>query len=225
MQTEDVSTEFLVKFWPWLEANRKRLVIVGVVLLVALFVWYYLKTSQEQRELAAGQAYTALQMIPAKTLSAQQLSDDYLKIAKDYSSTLAGQRAQLQAATVLFEAGRYADAQKQFQGFLDANAGSPLAATAKLGVAACQESQGKLDDALTAYRQLDTSYPDTAEGINANFSAGRVLELQGKLTDAVTAYQEIMRSPLSGSLASEAAARVAMIQSKLTAQKPAPAKS
>lgn len=225
MQTEDVSTEFLVEFWPWLEANRKRLIIIGVALLLVVFVWFYLKTSREQHELAAGQAYTQFQLNQTPTVPAQQVADGYLKIARDYSGTVAGQRAQLQAAAALFDAGRYADAQKQFENFMNANVGSPLAATAKLGLAACEESQGKLDEALDAYRQIDTSYPDTAEGINANFSVGRVLELQGKLTDAVAAYQEIMRSPQAGSLASEAAARVALIQSKLPAQKPATTKS
>lgn len=221
MQTQDVSTEFLVKFWPWLEANRKRLIIVGVAALVALFVWYYLKTSREQKELAAGQAYTQFQMNQPQTLPAQQVVDGYRNIAGQYSGTVAGERAELQAAATLFDAGRYADAQKQFENFVSANPGSSLMAMARLGVAACEESQGKLDEALSHYRQLDTSYPDTAAGVNANFSAGRILELQGKLSDAVTIYQEVVRSPLAGSLASEAANRAAMIQVKLAAEKPA----
>jgi predicted negative regulator of RcsB-dependent stress response len=221
MQTEDVSTEFMVKFWPWLEANRKRLVIAGVVALAVLFVWFYMKTSREQRELAAGQAYTQFQLDQPPTLATQQVVDGYLGIAKKYSGTVAAQRAELQAAATLFDAGRYADAQKQFEGFLRANAGGSLALMARLGVAACLESQGKLEEALSLYRQLQAGNPDTAEGINASFSMGRILELQGKLADAVTAYQQIMRSPLGGSLAQEAASRAAMLQTKLAAQKPA----
>lgn len=211
----------MVKFWPWWEANRKRLIIAGVALLVVLFVWYYLKTSREQRELSAGQAYTAFQLNQPPKPTAQQVVDGYLLIAKQYSGTIAAERASLQAAAVLFNATRYAEAQTQFQNFLSANPGSSMAATANLGVAACQESQGKLDEALSTYRQVSVSYPDTADGITAKFSAGRILELQGKLTDAVAAYQDVTRAPLAGSLASEAANRIAMIQAKLPAPKPA----
>lgn len=223
MQTEDVSTEFLLKFWPWLEANRKRLIIAGVVVLAVLFVWYYMKTSREQHELAAGQAYTQFQLNQPPTPATQQVVDGYLEIAKKYSGTVAAQRAELQAAVLLFDAGRYADAQKQFESFLGSNSGGSLAVAAKLGVAACQESQGKLDEALSLYRQLQASNPETSEGVNAALSIGRILELQGKFSDAVTAYQQIMRSPLAGSLAQEAASRAALLQTKLTAQKPAAA--
>lgn len=218
MRSDDLSTEFMIRFWPWFDANRKRLIVLGVVVLVALLVWFYLKTSQESHALAAGQAYTQFQLNQPKTESAQQVAEGYQNIARDYSGTLTAQRAQLQAAEILFSAGNYAAAQTQFENFLKANATSPLAGTARLGVGACQESQGKLADALATYRQVKTGYPSTAEGINANFSSARVLELQGKLADAISAYQEVMNSPLAGSLASEAANRAALLKVRLAAQ-------
>lgn len=218
MQSDDISTEFMLRFWPWFDANRKRLIALGVVVLVALLVWYYLKTSRESHTLAAGQAYTEFQLNQPKTESTQQVAEGYQNIAKEFAGTLTAQRAQLQAAEILFNAGNYAAAQTQFESFLKANATSPLAGTARLGVGACQESQGKLDDALATYRQVKTGYPSTAEGINANFSSARVLELQGKLANAISAYQEVMNSPLAGSLASEAASRAALLQVKLAAQ-------
>lgn len=218
MQADDISTEFMVRFWPWFDANRKRLIALGVVVLVALLVWYYLKTSQESHALAAGQAYSEFQLNQPKTESAQQVAEGYQKIAADYSGTLTAQRARLQAAEILFGAGQYAAAQTQFESFLKADATSPLAGTARLGVGACQESLGKLDDALATYRQVKTGFPSTAEGINANFSSARVLELQGKLANAISAYQEVMNSPLAGSLASEAANRVALLKVRLAAQ-------
>ena len=211
----------MFKFWPWFEANRKRLIGVGVVALAILFVWYYITSSRQQKEIAAGQAYTQFQLNQPPTSSAQQVADGYLHLAKEYAGTVAAQRAQLEAAAILFNADRYADAQKQFQSFLAGTAGGSLAATAKLGVAACQEAQGQLDAALSSYREVTTGYRDTTDAMAAKFSMGRILELQGKLADAVTSYKEVAQSQLAGSLASEAANRIALIQVKLAAQKPA----
>jgi len=59
------------------------------------------------------------------------------------------------------------------------------------------------------------------EVVAAKFAQGRVMELQGKLTEASAYYQEVARSPLAGSMASEAAQRIALIQVKLSAAKPA----
>jgi predicted negative regulator of RcsB-dependent stress response len=221
MQTQDAHADLLFRFWPWFEANRKRLVIAGVAALVLLFVWFFLTTQRREREVAAGQAYTQFQLNQSPTATAQQVVDGYLQMASKYAGTVAAQRAQLQAAAVLFNAARYPDAQAQFQNFLTANSGSLLAAPAKAGVAASLEAQGKLDEALAAYRAVTTGYPDSIEAITAKFSIGRVLELQGKLTEAVAAYQEVTRLPLAGSLASESAQRIALLQVKLPAAKPA----
>jgi predicted negative regulator of RcsB-dependent stress response len=221
MQTQDVSAEIAFKFWPWLEANGKRVVIAAVAVIVLFFVWFFISTQREQKEVAAGQAYTQFMMNQQTASSAQQVVDGYLQIAKQYDGTVAAQRAQLQAASVLFTGGRYADAQAQFQSFVTANAGSALVVTAKTGIAASLESQDKLDDALAAYRAVNTAYPDSNEAISAKFSVGRILELQGKLSEAVTAYQEVTRLPLAGSLAQEASQRIALLQVKIAAVKPA----
>lgn len=221
MQTQDVSAEIAFKFWPWLEANGKRLIIAAVAVVVAFFVWFFIATQREQKEIAAGQAYTQLILNQPASTPPQQVVDGYLKIAKDYDGTVAAQRAQLQAASALFVGGRYADAQAQFQNFVTANSGSALVATAKTGIAASLESQGKLDDALAAYRAVSTAYPDSNEALTAKFAVGRVLELQGKLSEAVTAYQEVTRLPLAGSLAQEAGQRIALLQVKIAAIKPA----
>ena len=82
--------------------------------------------------------------IPRNATASQQ-ADLYLKIAADYQGTSAGQRALLQGAAMLFAAGRYADAQTQFQKFLDAYPDSFFAAQAALGVATSLDAQGKTD--------------------------------------------------------------------------------
>ena len=211
MQTQDAPAEFLIKFWPWFEANRKRLVVTVVAAVVVLVIYYFITTQREQKAVDAGQAYTQLQLNMPPNPTVQQVADAFVQLAQKYSGTVAAERAQLQAAAVLFSAARYPDAQAQFQTFLGANKTSSLAPAAQLGVAACLEAQNKLDDAATAYRAVTKSYPDSSEALPAKFSLGRVLEAQGKLTEATACYQEVTRSPLAGSLVSEAAQRLSQI--------------
>jgi len=220
MQTQDAPAEIIFKFWPWFEANRKRLAIAGAVVAVLVLAWFYISARQQQAVVDAGQAYTQFQLDMPPTPNVQQVVDGYLLVASKYPGTLAGQRARLEACATLFSAGRYADAQAQFQGFLAAETASPLAAQARLGIAASLEAQGKLDEALAAYRSA-AGKPGSPEAIAAKFALGRVLELQGKLAEAVNAYQETLREPLAGSMANEAGQRIALLQAQLVPAKPA----
>jgi predicted negative regulator of RcsB-dependent stress response len=220
MQSQDVSAEFLIKFWPWFEANRNRLIGIVLVAGVILLGWYYVTTQRAQKAVDAGQAYTALQLNPPANPTAQQVADEFMQVAGKYSGTVAAQRAQLQAASVLFGDGRYAEAQALFKKILEANHGSPLAAEARMGVAASLEAQNQPGLAETEYRAVETSYPDSSEVLPAKFALARVLESEGKFGEAADYYQQVMRTPLAGSLASEAAQRLQQIQPKLPATKP-----
>lgn len=215
MQTQDAPTEFLIRFWPWFETNRKRLLGVVMAAIAVFVIWYFISTQRAQKAVDAGQAYTQLELTLPPTETVQQVADAFLKIASDYPGTLSAQRAQLQAATLLFGAGRYEDAQAIYQQFLGANSGSPLAAAAQFGVAASLEAENKLDLAAAEYRTVTASYPNSPEALSAQFSLGRTLEAQGKLTEATGYYQGVMRAPLAGSLASEAERRLSQIQNQL----------
>ncbi len=221
METPDASAEFLIKFWPWFEANRKRLIILAVGAVVVLFLWYLTATQREQRAIAAGQALAQVQLNLPANPTAQQVADAYLKIATQYAGTVAAERAQLEAAAVLFSAGRYDEAQAQFQK-LSANSTSLLAPAARLGAGASLEAAGKPDAAVTEYRAVVTGYPNAAEALPAKYALGRVLEAQGKFSEAANYYQDLTRSQLAGSLGQEAAQRLSQIQGKLAATKPAP---
>ena len=212
MQTQDTPTEFLIRFWPWFEANRKRLTLTGVAAGVILLGGYFYSTQQAQKAVDAGRAYSQLQLNLPPNPTVQQVADAFLQLAQKYPGTLAGGRAQLQAASVLFSAGRYADAQALFQKFADANAGGTLAATAQFGVAASLEAQNQPDAAATKYRLVMTGDASSTEALPAKFALARVLEAQGKLKEAAGYYAEVMHSPLAGSLAQEAAQRLATIQ-------------
>lgn len=226
MQTHDAPTEFLFKLWPWLEANRTKLIggAVGVVLIFGGYEFY--SWQHEQKEVAAGQALTQLLTTPTASTNATQIAGAFTQLAGKYSGTVAGQRAQLQAAASLFAASRYAEAEAQFKQFLRAGTTGPLAATAQLGVAASLEAQGKLDEAVTAYRKVASQFADEAAALPAKFALGRLAELKGNTTEALNLYQEVARINLAGSIAQEAAMRAVELKTKLAAApKPAAAKS
>jgi predicted negative regulator of RcsB-dependent stress response len=222
MEAQDAATIYIFKLWPWIEANKKRLAVGAGIIVAAILILFYVSSRRVQKEVDAGQALTQAVV----SSDGGQLADAYLKIAADYPSTLAGQRALLQAAGTLFETGRYADAQTQFQNFLDAHPDSILSAQAMLGVAACIDAQGKSDLAVGAYQRAIGSLTD-AEGTGvAKLAIARIYEAQGKPNDAQALYAEVARANPNGALGSEAEMRAMELKTKspsTTVPTPAPA--
>ena len=221
MQTQDAPAEFLFKLWPWLEANRNKLIGAAAAIFVLIAVAYFISAQRAQREVDAGQALTMLMVNPPA--NSGQAADALAALASKYAGTAAGQRAQLQAGASLFNAGKYPEALAQFQKFLDANSSGTLAATAQLGVAACLEAQNKTDQAATAYQRVVSAFSDSPSVPEADFALGRIAEQQNKLTEALTRYQDTARTAMGGSLAQEAMIRAAGIKTQMAAAAPKPA--
>lgn len=211
----------MFKLWPWLEANKNRLIGAAVAVIVLWAVWYFVSTRKADREVAAGRELTQLLMTPPAGVNAP---DALGQFATKYAGTVAAQRAQLQAAASLFGMGRYPDAQAAFEKFLQNSPGGALAATAQLGVAASLEAQGKNDLAGVAYQKTASTYSTTPSALPAFCALGRLAEQAGKLNEALGHYENAARAgQAGGSLAQEAAMHAAEIKAKLAVQKAAPA--
>lgn len=218
MQAQDATTIFFLKAWTWAEANAKRIAIGTAFVAIAVFVISFYSWRQNQREIEAANALT--QAIISSTGS--QFADACLKIAADYSGTRAGQRAQLQGAASLFAAGRYADAQAQFQKFLDVYPDNSFTPQATLGVAASLDAQGKFDLAVGAYQKAANQSSDGSVVAAAKFALAQIDEQQGRMSDAQKLYEEITRTFPNSSLASEATLRSVEMKSP-AASMPSPA--
>lgn len=216
MQTPDSTSAELILFrlWPWLEANKNR--IIGVVLAITVLagILFFLNSQHEQNEINAGEAMTTLLLSESSTLS--QSADSLTQLAAKYSGTEAAKRASLQAGASFFATGRYADAQAQFQKFLDTAPSGPLAATAQLGVAASLEAQGKIDDAVAAYKRTVAGYQHSASEFQADFALGRIAEAQGRPTDAMNYYQAVLQSGMNDTLGQSAYERLMTIKTEQT---------
>jgi predicted negative regulator of RcsB-dependent stress response len=222
MQTQDAPAELVYKLWPWLEENRYRLAAAGAIILIVVGGYYYLAAQRQQREISAGEAFTDALVQPSVTLG--DSATILLKISDTYPGTEAAKRAQLQAAASLYGAGQYAEAQVQFQKFLDNGVSGPLAATAQLGIGACLEAQGKPDQAATAYQRVVSSYPGQPSALPAYCGLGRIAESQGRLNEALNDYGDAVRVGQNNSMAQSAYISGQAIKAKLNvAPKPAAA--
>jgi predicted negative regulator of RcsB-dependent stress response len=220
MQTQDAPAELLFKLWPWLEANKNRIIIVVAAVLLLTGIYYFINAQHEQNELNAGVAMTQLLLTPSTSLT--QASTSLNQLADKYNGTEAAKRALLQGAASLFGAGQYPEAQAQFQKYLDASPTGPLAATAQLGLAASLDAQGKTDEAVAAYQRASAAYPGTSSELAADCALGRIFEAQGKWTEAMNVYQNAMRAGrMGGSLAQAAYERAMTIKAMLQAQQQA----
>jgi len=217
MQTQDAPAEIIFKLWPWLEANKQRLIVVAVAVAAAVGIYYFIAEQHAQKEVEAGQALTQLLVNPPANAGAVPMANAFVQLAAKYAGTAAADRASLQAATTLYAAGSYDQAQAQYEKLAAGRSTGALAAIANLGLAASLEAQGKLDNAAQIYRKVMTDFAESSVAIPAKFSLARVLAAQGKLNDALNYYSDVARSPQAGSLGSEAAMHASEIKVKVGA--------
>src|ERR1017187_2647219 len=102
MQLQDAPATYLFKLWPWLEANRVRIIYGGGIIIAAAGLISFYSWQRDQKEITAGQALTQQKLSIPRTAGAGQQADLYLIIATNYPGTSAGQRALLQGAAMLF---------------------------------------------------------------------------------------------------------------------------
>lgn len=217
--TQDAPAEILFKLWPWLEANKTKIIAVTGVIVVAVGIYYFVASQREENEIAAGSALTQLLMTPPSPNVSP--ADALAKLAERYPGTAAAQRAQLASAASLFGAAKYPEAAAAFQKFADANSGSQLVATALLGLGASQEAQNKLDLAAPAYQRVASTYSSTPSALPALCGLGRIAEAQGKLKEALDRYESAARAgQAGGSMAQEAAIRASELRVKVAAMTP-----
>ena len=217
--TQDAPAEFIFKLWPKLEANRNKIIVGVVAVVVVIGAYNFIGSQHEAREREAGEALTKLLMTPPNGTSA---ADALAKFATQFEGTVAAQRAQLQGAAANFGSGKFADAQAGFEKFLANSPGGALAATAQLGVAASLEAQGKADLAAIAYQKTASTYSGQPAALPALVGLGRLAEQAGKLNEALTSYDAAAKAgQAGGSLAQEAQQHAAEIRAKL----PAPVKA
>ena len=189
--------------------------IVIVILIIAGVLSYetYISGPREQEAstaLAKGQDYFANQQFELALKGDSTGYKGFLNIASDYSSTDAGNLANLYAGLCYANLDKWNDAVKYLEKYsaADDEMVSP-AATAALGNAYAHVKQ--LDKAVEYLKKAASMADSEAEG-NANNSlsptfliqAGEILESQNKKDDALKIYQDVKKkyvnSPVYGEI-------------------------
>lgn len=192
------------EFLAWLELNKKRLAFwigIGLLLFVVVYVYSYFRG---QKELAGSRALLALQTKQAGDRDSVVPAADLLKLAGEYGSTSAGERALLLAAGNLFAEGDYAQARKHFEQFQKDHSGSPLAPLAAFGTAASLDALDQVDAALAAYQSVVNQFPEDAVAPRARLAMGTLHEAKNQPEQAHRIYDQLSKQIGVGRIASDA---------------------
>src|SRR5579862_7804326 len=99
----------------WVHARRKQIAwisaaVAAVAIVVGLFIWY-----KNYKETAAAETLSQLKSPFSTQAPTADSAAPYIKLANDYPGTGAAGRALLIAGGILFDAGKFKEAQDQFE--------------------------------------------------------------------------------------------------------------
>jgi TolA-binding protein len=142
--TTDPSVEMSL-FW---YRFRRELAIAFILLLLAAAAWGAFRFYSARRDNQA-----------AAQLAVATSAEDYGKIISQFGGTPAGASARLMLAGKQRAEGKFAEANKALQDFIDGSPKHELVPAAKMAMAANLESLKKTDEALSLYQQVAANYP------------------------------------------------------------------
>jgi predicted negative regulator of RcsB-dependent stress response len=204
MENDVKSTADLYRLVAWAHARRKQLIWISTIVVVAaaiigIYIW---RTNYNEN--LASESLSRLKLPTGSETITASAADPYIKVVNDFPGTRAGARALLMAAGILFDSGKFKEAQDQFDRFMREYSDSPLVSQALIGIAASLEAQGKIPEATARYeditkrRSLDSTMPQ------ANSALARLYLAQNKPDRAFKIYKELAQSGNPDSWSSEA---------------------
>ncbi len=227
MENEVKQTADFYRLVAWMHTNRKRLLIISAVVLIAgggIGIYNWNKSNHET------QANEALSNInppsSAEESTNAAAAEPYLKVAAEYKGTSGGARALLIAGGILFEAGKFQEAQKRFEQFLGEYPDFPLADQALLGVDASYEAEGNLTEAATRYKDFVERHPTASTLPQAKSALARIYLAENKPELALQQYDDLERTRNNDSWTAEAGIQKEELLAKYPAlrkQTPVPA--
>ena len=172
------------------------------VALIATIVYY-----QTQKESRASEALSNVRkpFNPSAPLP-PGTAEAYLKVARNFEGTKAAGRALLEAGSVYYTEGNYANAETQYKQFLNEYPDSPFLPQGMLGLASTLDAEGKAADAIAKYEELRRRFPTDSVIDEAKLALARLYEKQNP-TEAYKLYSELVSSGSQSGVGSEAGIR------------------
>ncbi|MGD1085331.1 MAG: tetratricopeptide repeat protein [Verrucomicrobiota bacterium] len=188
---EAETTIAIYKFVTWLRANQKRVIAGAIVAAIIAAIVGFCVAHKRERETDANQMLLALPL--GLNPSNAPNPGDLLNISREYPGTAAGADAQLLAARELFLESKFKDAEQAFSKFISDNPGHPLIPQAQVGVAASLESEGKIPEAMTKYKEIAAVYSSQPNiSLPVKLTLGRLNEDQREFKAAVAFYEGLL---------------------------------
>lgn len=197
--------DFFLKF--------KKQIIIGVVailLVVAGAILYnaYVAGPREDKAstaIAKGEQYFNAEQFD-KALNGDGAGYvGFVKIASDYSSTDAGNLANLYAGLSYFNLGKYTEAVTYLEKF-STKGDAMVSPTATAALANAYAQTGNVDKAISTLKKADDMADSKADDVNNSISptfllqAGKLLESQNNKDEALKLYQDIKKKYVNSSL-------------------------
>jgi predicted negative regulator of RcsB-dependent stress response len=204
MEKEAKQSADIYRLVAWAHANRKWLIgISAAILVVGAGIGIY-NWNKSNREAKANEALSNIILPSSAEESTNSAADLYLKVAADYPGTSGGARALLIAAGILFDAGKFQDAEKRFEQFLGDYSDYPWADQAMVGVASCYEADGKMAEAATRYKDFVDRHPTASMLPQAKSALARAYLAENKPELALQQYDDLERNRNNDSWTAEA---------------------
>ena len=160
---------------------------------------------------------------PSKAERAKAVLPLLTKLKSKYGSTDSGKSARLLHATMLYDLGDYAAAEKMYKSYLSSEGPTHLKVLAREGMGAASEAQAMaiadqgqrnaaLDGALALYRKIQTSEKKLGWE-RALYHQARVLAIQGKTEDAKKLLKQAVADMPESPMLDDIEGRLALLES------------
>lgn len=133
------------------------------------------------------------------------------ELDKKYGHAAIHDEAELFRAGVYFDMGRVDDAAGAYEKFLQKAHASPLTAAAREGLGLCREQQGKLDQALALYQQLEPKTGDYYRD-RALWDEARVWQKKGDKKKAAELLKQLVAKVPGSPLKDDAQNQIAELE-------------
>src|SRR4030095_13721085 len=145
----------------FLERFKKEIIAVLIVALLAVIAYTGYRYYSDRRAAAA-----------AASLAGAKTAQEYQAVIDRYPNSAAAADAYLLLAEALRSEKKFAEGNTKLQAFIVKFPQHECVSTARMAMAANLESMGKSDEALAAYQQVATTYPNSYNAPLAWLSQG-----------------------------------------------------
>jgi len=199
--SRDVALETRV-FW---ERFKKEIIAAFMVALLAVIGFTGYRFYGDRRAAAA-----------SASLASAKTASEYQQVITRYRNTPAAADAYLLLAEAQRSEKKFADANTTLQTFIDKFPQNEFVSTARMAMAANLESMGKSDEALAAYQQVASMYPNSYNAPLALVSQIYILKAKNRADDARRICETILTQYRTSFWAGEAMQELRLLKPSST---------